>query len=279
MIEDRCDVISLSPLAGDSPVAAAAQRICSEGGACQLLPAGSQGPHVRFKLPDTFDKYLGTLPKQVRGNFRRDFRRLSERYQVHHHVQRDLHQGEFFPKFACLHETQWRAHGLRGHFADWPDSYEFNRELVEQLATTGRVRFHQLEANDETLAMQYSFVLGDRCYWRLPARSPDPALEGLGLGRLGLVMMLGALMDEGVRTVEAGPAHYDYKSRHGGIELPLRRVVVSGRSLVARCKVRALLGCADLIHLVYYRMWYLRLAPRLGMSRYPLWRGWIRTRL
>jgi hypothetical protein len=79
--------------------------------------------------------------------------------------------------------------------------------------------------------------------------------------------------------VEGGPGHYEYKLRLGAEEHPLRRVVISRRSALSRWRSALLLRWADLLHLLYYRGWFLKLAPRLGRSGRPLWGWWIRSRV
>jgi hypothetical protein len=36
------------------------------------------------------------------------------------------------------------------------------------------------------------------------------------------------------------------------------------------------LAYADLLHLAFYRLWFLRVAPRAKFLRTALWRSWIR---
>ena len=79
--------------------------------------------------------------------------------------------------------------------------------------------------------------------------------------------------------VEAGPGHYEYKLLLGAEEHPLRRVVISGPSALSRWRSALLLRWADLLHLIYYRAWHRRIAPRLGRSGRPLLGLWIRTRV
>jgi hypothetical protein len=91
--------------------------------------------------------------------------------------------------------------------------------------------------------------------------------------------MFRALIEDGRTNVEAGPGHYDYKVRLNGEELALRRVVLTHSSASARARSALLLRWADLLHLVYYRGWFLKVAPRLGRFRRPLVRAWIRSRI
>jgi hypothetical protein len=96
---------------------------------------------------------------------------------------------------------------------------------------------------------------------------------------VSLAEMFRVVLEDGRTMVEGGPGHYEYKRRLGAEEHPLRRVVIGGRSPAGRRRTALLLRWADLVHLVYYRGWFLKLAPRLGRPGRPLWRAWIRTRV
>ena len=276
---ERCDCVSLTPLSGASLLTAAARAIGSSNRGYQLTRDDSAISHTRFLLPDDFNDYLKNLPKQARSNFRRDMRRLSACCKLENRALRGSEVPLYFDKFIKLHQEQWTNSGKLGHFGDWPDSVAFNRDVVQRLARKDQARLYILVGDGELLSIQYSFVLGDRCYWRLPARRPDPEYEKLGLGRIGLIKMLESLIDEGVRLVEAGPGHYDYKMTYGGEEFALRRLIVTRSSMFARRKTQLFLLWSDLINLIYYRIWFLRIAPKIGFFKFPLWRTWIRTRL
>ena len=45
--------------------------------------------------------------------------------------------------------------------------------------------------------------------------------------------------------------------------------------------MRLLLWWSDQLHLLYYRIWFLKLAPRVARFRgpRPLWRSWIRSQV
>lgn len=279
LLDDRgCDAISLSPLAGDSPVAAAAERLAAEG-RLRLARADRTGVHTVFRLPDSFDAYLAALGPTSRRDHRRSLRQLDKAYEVSYRTVRGDDAVAYFDRFAELHAALWRAEGKLGHFGDWPASAAFTRDLIARMAASGRARFYEISGDGRVLAVEQCFVLGSRCFWRLPARDPDPGLRPFGLGRTSAAEMFRALIEDGQTEVEAGPGHYDYKVRLAGEELPLRRVVIGGRSRSARLRTAVLVRWADLLHLVYYRGWFLKLAPRLGLERRPLWRTWIRTRV
>jgi hypothetical protein len=127
--------------------------------------------------------------------------------------------------------------------------------------------------------MEYGFVLGDRYYGRLPARRTDAVSDKFALGHVGYVKMLEALVDEGVHMVEDGPGHYAHKLRYGGKEHLLRRQVITRPGLGPRFKTGTLLLWADIVHLLYYRVWFQKLSSLLRLPARPLRQFWIRSRV
>jgi CelD/BcsL family acetyltransferase involved in cellulose biosynthesis len=273
-----CDAVSLAPLSGESPVADEAER-AAEAAGFRLVRSDSTGPHSVFRFPASFDEYLGSLSKSQRQNHRRYLRKLAKAHEIEFRTVSGEEAIAYFDEFLELHADHWNAAGKLGHFGDWPGSEDFNRDLLTRLAAKDQARFYEISAGGRILAIEFSYVLGDRCYWRLPARDPDPELQNLRLGRLSLAEMFRVLIEDGHTMVEAGPGHYDYKVRLGAEEHALRRVVLSRDSVLARGRTELLLRWADLLHLVYYRGWFLKLAPKLGWSGRPLWGPWIRSRI
>jgi CelD/BcsL family acetyltransferase involved in cellulose biosynthesis len=277
LVKERLDAVSLSPLSGASSVPDAIRRVANRDPDFQIVRDDSAGPHTLLFLPASINEFLSTLTAKARSNNRRDLRKLNETANITFRTWRGEDTVGRFSAFVELHQRQWQARGKQGHFRDWPSSLSFNLEVVSKLAKKGRVRLHEILGDSELLAAEYSLILGDRCYWRLPARRD--ARQTVGLGRLALVMTIEALIDEGVHLIEAGPAHYNYKLEHGGKEFPLRRLVLARSSSPARSKTKLVLLWSDLIHLLYYRVWFSKIAPLIHRKRRPLSRLWIMTRL
>ena len=105
------------------------------------------------------------------------------------------------------------------------------------------------------------------------------AWEKGGVGRLARVRQIEALIADGVERIELGSGHYPHKIGLGGVEYPLRSILVSRNHRWPRLKARVLAVYADMLNLLYYRIWFGRLAPRLPLPRRPLWKAWIRTRV
>ena len=203
----HCDAVSLSPLSDLCSLATSAVALCAVEDDYAITRNDSVAPHTVFTLPANFDAYFSALARQTRSNFRRCLRNLEQSGKLMHRVLKDEDAMRRFSDFAMLHDQQWREVGKLGHFGDWPDSLPFNRVLVERLAGRGQVRLYELMFDDETISLQFGFLLGDRFFWRLPARRVGERWDKAGIGGLSLIKMIEALMQEGVRSIEvwAGP--------------------------------------------------------------------------
>ena len=181
----HCDAVSLSPLSDLCSLATSAVAICAVEDDYAIARNDSVAPHTVFTLPASFDEYFSALAKQTRSNYRRDMRNLDQVGELAHHVLKGEDASGRFSDFVALHGQQWREVGKSGHFGDWPDSLSFNRVLVERFARRGQVRLYELMFENETLSLQFGFLLGDRFFWRLPARRVGERWDKAGIGRAG----------------------------------------------------------------------------------------------
>jgi CelD/BcsL family acetyltransferase involved in cellulose biosynthesis len=136
-----------------------------------------------------------------------------------------------------------------------------------------------LYAGGDIVAAHYALTFGPNGYSRLPARSTGKDMGRFGLGVLSLMQLLEQMCREGIRRVEAGRGHYDYKIEYGGRESVYLSLLVKSSRPMSSARVRLFVALSDLIHLVYYRIWRLRIGPRLPYRPGPLWRTWIRSRI
>jgi CelD/BcsL family acetyltransferase involved in cellulose biosynthesis len=279
IVGEKCDAVWFGLMEGNDATIDALRESCRAlREIVTVVRDVSSGPYTIFRLPDSFQAYLANLDRRQRQNFQRQLKLLKKNFSVETVVSGHTSEAmEEFAGFKALHERQWQSEGKLGHFGDWPGSELFNRELVREMSQLGRLRFVRLVADQKVVAFQYAFIFGNKCYWRLPARAPDRKLDRFGLGILGLVHLIEAMIKECVRQIDGGIGHYDYKVRFGGEELEARSIVVVARRAVLRA--HGFLKLSDLLHLVYYRIWFLRLAPRLKLMKWPLWRTWVRSRL
>jgi GNAT acetyltransferase-like protein len=146
------------------------------------------------------------------------------------------------------------------------------------LARIARVRLIRLLADDQVVSYYWCFAMNGTYYWRLSSRLSGEQWDQFALGRIGQMTMMDVAAADGATTIEAGPGRYEYKERSNGESLPLYSITLCRRGLAPRLRALLTLAYGDLLNLLYYRVWYIRLAPRLGILRRPLWRSWIRRR-
>lgn len=273
--ELRCAAISLSPLSDRSSQLAHVRGI---GGVSKLRDRSDRG-HTLMALPDSPDDFMAALSKSRRREVRRDIKRLTEDDPLRNVSSDATTLDEMADRFIDLHTRQWQAAGKGGHFADWRVAAQFYRALLHRLAPDGHAAIDEQWLGDTLLSSQLRYTLGDKAYWWLNARSIDPKFEKVGLGRVGLVERVNELITTGTRLVEAGAGEYEYKLSYGGELVPVHTLVFAAPRPFARLQAQALMLWADTLHLLYYRIWFLKLRPRLGTRPRALWTSWIRARL
>lgn len=279
--QDRCDAVWFGLMPGNDQTTgslrAASQSLRDQITVARDAPAGV---HTIFNLPNKFDAYLGGLTKNARQNYRRNVNLIKRDFSVQWDAIRDASKAQSsFREFVDLHQSQWRAEGKPGHFGDWPKSMQFNIDLVDQLSKLGRFRMVRIVADGDTISSYYSFVFAGCCYWRLPARAPDEKWRRYALGRLGLIGLIEEMIREGVLRIEGGIGQYDYKAQLGATEHELRSILIGSLRRTSRVRSCVFVIAADMLHLLYYRIWRLKIAPALSMSIGPLSKTWIRLRL
>jgi CelD/BcsL family acetyltransferase involved in cellulose biosynthesis len=278
---EMCDAVWFGFVPSQDHSRDAVRAVCgASGGSIALTRDAVAGVQVHFTLPDKFDSYVAALDKSSRQNYRRQLKLLKSNFEVEQTLIDDpAAAATEFDAFCALHTKQWEAEGMPGHFNDWPQSQAFNRDLVMQFAKLGRLRILRLRADGKLAASQYAFRFGSTGYWRLSARTVDKDMARYGLGVLGLMQLLEHMSCEGVERVEGGAGRYEYKIRYGGKETDVLSLLVKSTRPLSSIRVRLFMRVSELVHLIYYRVWRLRIAPDLPFRCGSLWRTWIRHRV
>lgn len=276
----RCDAVSLTPVSDRATHLPLLRGISSK---CRdlVMRCEGDGNHVVFELDGNFQNFLGKLSKNRRSHFRRKLRDLQASYGMEE--LEIIPDGAAFEEFADLHREQWQAVGRGGHFRDWPGSLPFYTGLADSGANEQPLRLFPLMGASGILASRFVLQGAGRAHFRLPARTLDPNANRFSLGEVSLLTSLNILDEKGLDLVEAGRGEYDYKISCGGQSVPVWRVLLFPDTALSRLRVKLLLWWSDLLNLVYYRIWFLKLSPhvqkRFGRRPRPLWRSWIRTRI
>ncbi|USG61308.1 GNAT family N-acetyltransferase [Sneathiella marina] len=274
---NKIDAVCLSPLSGINPLSLIENWDEVSDNKFGFQEKKDVGIHTVFDLPDTFDEYLHSFGKSTRRSYNKSNRLLSDDFKIENRIVEGESAVKFFDNFASLHTKLWKHVGKLGHFGEWPDGLEFNRELVRKLAPKGQAKFHDFSAEEKPLCMTYLFELGEISYMRLSARDPDPEMMRFSLGRVGHGKCLEFLIDDGLKLAEAGPGHYDYKTALGGKEYQMKRLIFTRFS--SRVRMRIYLLMSEYLDFFYYRLWFKKLSPKLRLRSRPLWAFWVKAKL
>lgn len=279
MNNDGCDAVLLGPMISNKNNMLAYQGANYMNGLVKLIVCHSKRPHTIFECPKTFEDYTKNLGKSTRKSYRNWWNRLCKNYDIAEDVISSPFSDEGgFMDFIEMHTAQWKQDGKLGHFGDWPFAEKFHVDLVNKQANRGRFFLFRILSSNKVISYQYMYICGKTLHWMLPARVFDSELERLSLGRLSLVRMLNWAISEGITHVDAGAGHYPYKLQLGAKEFERQSL------LIVRNRVGALWRCwifrfqGTLLNIFYYKIWYLRVAPKLHIQQ-PLWKSWIQRQL
>ncbi len=277
--DDRVDMVHVGPCSGTADHAGAVRAAASQLDVGQIVRDREAGSHTIFEMPDGFDGYLKSLSSHQRSNYRRKLKKLNNSFAVELDVVQEGSALEReFAAFMHMHQAQWKAVDKLGHFDDWPGSREYSWDLVRSLAASDRVRLVRLVADDRVVAYYWCFTLGSTYYWRLSARLFGQEWDQFALGRVGVVKMMELASGDGATAIEAGIGSYGYKENLNAQTYPLHSIALRRNGMLPRIRSLFTLVYGDLLDLAYYRVWYLRVAPRMKVLRRALWRSWIRRR-
>ncbi|MCA9445053.1 MAG: GNAT family N-acetyltransferase [Candidatus Omnitrophica bacterium] len=278
--EERCDAIRWGPITGIESIEGFSDALqgplMKDGYVLKKIPHGVESI---LDLPDDFESYLGGLSKNHRTNYRRSRNKLErETNYVVRVIEGSAGALESFEEFKRIHTRQWEAVGEPGHFGDWPKAEKFHQEMVKSESATGRLALVCSTANGEMVSAQYGYTFGDQFTWLLPARRMEEEWNKYGLGRVGFIHMVEAAIQRGCRRIHLGGAYWGYKSDLGGKEEPTESLIVTQNGEKLR-RIQRLQRLMKGYGILYYRIWFKRIAPRLPWCRGPLWDSWIRGKL
>jgi CelD/BcsL family acetyltransferase involved in cellulose biosynthesis len=276
----NCDSVWFGPLCEEETVKRI-KKVCSDLSDELIITRDKIATcDTIFMLPKTIEEYLQNINKNHRSNYNRTVNLMNRSHKITYDCVKEPEPAEKeFDNFIQLHEKQWRAEGKLGHFKDWPMGEEFNRTMLQVQSRLGRLRLYRILADGKVIYYHYSYVFGGKSYRRLPAREIGEPWDKYSLGKISLLKQLEEDISEGISEVEGGIGHYDYKLSLGGKEIPVHSLLITPNTWWKRLCCRFFSFHADLFHLLYYRIWFNRLRPKLGIKADSLWPSWIRRRL
>lgn len=262
---DHCDLLTFGPVAESHASVESIAR------ASELERAMVQTPDVQTKdvqtiyhLPASYDEYFAALDSKERKTRRKKLRELEAVAAVRSDVVADgsLVHAEF-DTFVEQHTRQWQSEGRPGHFHAWPNALEYNRALVKNLAALGRVRFYRLYSGDQVITRQYGFVLGDRLYAELPARAFGDPWDRFSLGCTSQIKLIESAIQEGLKRMDSGLGHYEYKILTGGIETKVASIRLQSSGSWSKLRTRVWTKIHTVLRLFLHKIWYRKVMPYL----------------
>lgn len=276
--KEHCDFVSLGPISKSSFGQEAIEQMCMHLKDSMEIRKQCIGVQSCFHLPDSLEEYFKALSSSERKKRKYELRLLSRECNIRSVLLKESQDVEACVEyFVKQHTEQWEAEGKSGHFGAWPSALTFNEQLIRVQAKKHRVRFATIVADDEIVSMQYAFAFGDSYYWELPSRAVGKKWDRMSLGPAGLILMIDEAIKEGMKKIEGGIGHYDYKVRLGATEYPVWRYSFIRKEAKSKGRIAAFGALRWTLAKGYHKLWYRRISPRLPASlRRPQWRFWTR---
>ncbi len=274
------DMVQWGPLAGYfQPFEAIAEAFSRSDNDWIVQSSMCDGPHIIWELPRSNDEYLAGLSKKERSNIKIARKKTADDGSIVDAAETQEELQHWFPVFLTQHQKQWQAEGMLGHFADWPKAESFHQQLAAAMAAKSRLWLLRLDIEKRPIGFQYNYRFGRRIHWLLGSRDIDASWDAYSSGRVLHAETIERAIAEGCTIIDGLRGLYEYKLRLGGKVVQLQSISLIRRRAGSKLRVRAARFLARCLDLLYYRIWFSRIAPRLPIRRRGLWRLWIRSRI
>jgi CelD/BcsL family acetyltransferase involved in cellulose biosynthesis len=274
-----CDIASLGPISDkhQSIEGLSGNQLVSVKG-CWRTEISPVGVHTTFFIPGDIETYFNSLGKNERKKRKYEVRSLQKEFQTRIDVVSDhARVDQEFADFAEQHRIQWNLEGKPGHFGSWPLGLEFNRALVKRQAERDRVRFVRIMSGDKVLANQFVFEFGDSFCWELPSRIVGPEWDKMSLGPCGLIAVIETGIARGIKRIEGGLGHYEYKLKMGAQEENVKLLRATSNSGLSAIRRSMFAFLKTLLRFGYHKILYRRLSPIFPrLLSGPQWSIWLR---
>jgi CelD/BcsL family acetyltransferase involved in cellulose biosynthesis len=276
---EKWDVLHLGPIAGLYEHRDALKEALQQffNGSYSVFEVDG-GVQTYYKLADTWTEYFAGLKKQERKRIRRVYRMVDGGKGILTSELASMgNLDEKFQEFVRIHQKYWRGMGKGGHFEDWPDSFEFHREVAHAQLKQNRLMLLEVRLSEHCYGYKYGYRFGKKHFEVLPGRLQPENMSHINLGRLMFAEEAKSAIRDGVRYIDSMRGRYEYKLRLGGELFHTKNIYVVRKRISVMTRVRLFRILARLLNLFYYRIWFLKITPRLLFRPRPLWKIWIRT--
>jgi hypothetical protein len=281
----RWHILNIGPLAGLSAnTGALKDALCRFSNDAEKITMRDGVVQTYYKLQPTWEKHLASLSKGQRREIVRKYAALEKivpnsavNMKVILADEKDINY--FYKAFVDLHQAHWRGLGKLGHFGDWPDAFGFHCDMAKAQLQRGRLRLTSIQINSDILGYEYAYKFGANYFAFLNARTEEERYNEIGIGPILFSEQVKLAISEKVDCIDAMRGKYEYKLRLGGELFTTKKISVIRKGLINAFRVKMFFAVAALLNIIYYKIWFNRIAPKLSFKRRPLWKLWIRTRL
>jgi CelD/BcsL family acetyltransferase involved in cellulose biosynthesis len=273
------DLLHMGPLRSYMGIADALADTAASHDQVHTVLVGQQDHWLTmFHLPSSYEAYLEALPNHERRDTLRRQRKLQQQHQVEVRLVDEPDEvAGAMDALVRMHQELWTTRGHRGQFTDWPGYNDFHFEMALRLAGKRQLALLQLEIDGQVRGTIYGYRFGSRVHALISGHHQEPPWHVFGLGRMLHCQLVERAIGWGVRVVDDGRGAFAHKQRLGGRLHGERSLGAVNRRPMSRVRFWMALRIAYLVHVVYGRIWYDHLAPRIAWHR-PLRESYIRSR-
>ncbi|WP_168170377.1 GNAT family N-acetyltransferase [Rhodanobacter sp. C03] len=185
----------------------------------------SRGACLVADLTGGFEAYLDRLSSNSRQHVRR-LMREGKRAGVQFEVINVDQLAGAFDDLVRLHQERWTADGKPGVFGA-PRFVEFHHGLTSQWLPTGRVILARLSLASEPVVVLYGFVTGQTFDFYQSGMRLEVASPLRSPGNLAHLLLMKALIDNGVTAYDFLRGSASYKERLATRANPLTEIRIS----------------------------------------------------
>ena len=184
-----------------------------------------------------------------------------------------------YSRFRDLYDRFHASKGRPGHFVGDRSRERFWLKLCDELSSRDGIRLIRFSTPDRVIVYDYCLKFGKGYFAKFRARDYGPAWDNLGIGAVALVELLRTAIEDGADRVESGPGHYDYKVAYGATESPIGSILLFANRPLVKWRYRLFAKMVKLFDLVYLKIWFWRIRPKLPLPPKARSKLWFRTRL
>lgn len=283
VLDYRWDVLHIGPIAGIFSESDRLLELCQEYiGQGYQVKNENKNVQTYFMMTGSWEEQIAKLPKKQRRIIKQKYRTLrevigDEGTPIVSQFASTENALQIFDRFIEMHQRHWQELGRPGHFGDWPHSLQFHREVMQEQLKKNRLRLLEVKAGPYILGYKYAYKCGDSYLEFLDARSEEEKLARSSVGRIIFCEQLKKALHERVKYIDSLRGKYEHKLRMRGKLFTINNIYIYSNKLPSVIRTHIFRSISWLLHICYYKIWFMRIAAKLPFKRRPLWKIWIRS--